>query len=186
MYEICVQQMFDAIAAAARGERLERMGNDDSRVFHQGVYATQGHDRWIAITLVQPEDWDRLRASFALRDASSSAERHVILQALAAELVDHELAAKLQSLHIAAGAVQDIEDLVEHDPELAARGALMTLDHPLLGTFGHIRTPVTFSRSKLAPYRPPRIGEHSHDIARTLSGLSDARIAALEAAGVFK
>lgn len=186
MYEICVQQMFDAIAAATRDERPQRMGNDDARVFHQGVYRASGTDRWIAITLFEPADWERVRSHFGLDEADDAAHRHSRLSTLAARHSDQELTAQLQQLNIAAGAVQDIEDLVEHDPQLKARGALVTLDHPLLGDFGHIRTPITFSRSSVAPYRPPRIGEHGHDIARTLSGLSDARIAELDQAGVFK
>jgi crotonobetainyl-CoA:carnitine CoA-transferase CaiB-like acyl-CoA transferase len=186
MYEICVQQMADAIAAAARGERVERTGNDDPRVFHQGVYRCLGDDRWIAITLHEREDWERVRAHFALDTGETKAARDAALSALAATLHDHKLAAELQLLGIAAGAVQDIEDMLERDPQLAARGALLTLDHPLLGPFGHVRTPVSFSRSTLAPYRAPRIGEHSREIARTLSGLDEARIEALEAAGVFQ
>lgn len=186
MYEICVQQMSEAIAAAARGERVERTGNDDPRVFHQGVYRCLGEDRWIAITLHVREDWERLRAQFGLPAVESKPDRDAVLSALASTRHDHALAAELQSNGITAGAVQDIEDMLENDPQLAARGALVTLDHPLLGPFGHVRTPVTFSRSTLAPYRAPRIGEHSHEIARTLSGLDEARIVALEAAGVFK
>jgi len=186
MYEICVQQMFDAIAAAARGERPERQGNDDARVFHQGVYPSRGEDRWIAITLFEHADWERLCAQFGLEDATSVQRRQEILSAFTAQHIDQELAEKLQALNIAAGVVQDIEDLMERDAQLAARGALVTLDHPLLGAFGHMRTPVSFSRNIVTPYRPPRIGEHSHEIARTLCGLPEARIQALEAAGVFK
>jgi crotonobetainyl-CoA:carnitine CoA-transferase CaiB-like acyl-CoA transferase len=186
MYEICVQQMHDAIAAAARGERPERSGNHDARCFHQGVYLTLGEDRWIAISIHTADDWERLRARFQLPQATSTEERDAVLTALAQSHVDHELAEQLQAIQIAASAVQDIEDMLERDPQLAARAPLPLLDHPILGAFGHIRTPVTFSRSVLAPYRPPRLGEHSHEIARTLSGLTDARIEALEAAGVFK
>lgn len=186
MYEICVQQMFDAITAAAKGERPERTGNDDARVFHQGVYPCAGDDRWIAITLFERDDWERLRAQLGLAEAGSASQRHEVLSTFAARHMDSELAEQLQGIGIAAGVVQDIEDVLERDPQLAARGALVTLDHPLLGAFGHIRTPVSFSRSVVAPYRPPRIGEHSNDIARTLSGLAEARIQALEAAGVFK
>src|SRR5690606_17654056 len=112
-------QMFDAIAAAARGERPERTGNDDARVFHQGVYPCQGDDRWIAITLFEPADWARLRARFGLAEAGSSAHRHEILGAFTAQHVDHDLAEQLQRLDIAAGAVQDIEDLLERDSPLA-------------------------------------------------------------------
>lgn len=186
MYEICVQQMYDAIAAASRGETPERVGNDDARVFHQGVYPCRGTDRWIALTLFDAADWTRLREHFALAEADSAAQRHAVLRAFTPQWTDHELAAGLQALNIAAGVVQDIEDLIEHDPPLAARGALVTLAHPLLGAFGHMRTPVSFSRSIVTPYRPPRIGEHSHVIARTLSGLAEERIQALEAAGVFQ
>jgi crotonobetainyl-CoA:carnitine CoA-transferase CaiB-like acyl-CoA transferase len=186
MYEICVQQMYDAIVAAARGETPERRGNDDPRVFHQGVYATQGEDRWIAISLQFAADWEQLRAHFKLPAADSPEQRDAALRALAAQHSDRALAEQLQALKIAAGAVQDIEDLLEHDPQIAARGALVTLDHPILGPFGHVRTPITFSRSVVEPYRPPRIGEHSHDIARELSGLDDTRIAELDQAGVFR
>ena len=46
------------------------------------------------------------------------------------------------------------------------RGALVTLDHPLLGPFGHVRTPLAFSRSRIEPFRAPRIGEHTRARSR--------------------
>ena len=73
--------------------------------------------------------------------------------------------AALQSAGIAAGVVQDIEDLMERDPQLSARGSLIPLEHAVLGTFGHMRTPMTLSRGQLQPYRAPNIGEHSGSIA---------------------
>ena len=91
----------------------------------------------------------------------------------------------LQSAGIAAGVVQDIEDLMERDSQLAFRGALVTLAHPLLGPFGHIRTPLSFSRSLIEPYRAPGLGEHTDVIAR-LAGLSPERVAQLRERGVFK
>ena len=93
---------------------------------------------------------------------------------------------KLQTAGIAAGVVQDIEDLLERDPQIAARQALIPLDHPVLGSFGHVRTPISFSVSSVAPYRAPAIGEHSADIARELCGLSAARIDELQRLGVFR
>jgi crotonobetainyl-CoA:carnitine CoA-transferase CaiB-like acyl-CoA transferase len=82
--------------------------------------------------------------------------------------------------------VQDVQDLLERDPGLSARGALVELDHPLLGAFGHMRTPITFSRSAVQPYRAPALGEHTHELARTLCELAPARIAELEAKGVLR
>ena len=75
---------------------------------------------------------------------------------------------------------------MEADPQIAARGSLARIEHPLLGEFGHMRTPVTFSRSIAQPYRAPNMGEHSHSIAKELCGISDARIAELESLGVFR
>ena len=182
MYEICVQQMADAIAAAARGESTIRQGNRDARVFHQGVYAAQGDDRYVAITLFDQREWSLL----PLGAATTADARDAALAQWLRGRVDHEAAAQLQSLGIAAGVVQDIEDLMEHDPAIKERGALVQLDHPLLGAFGHMRTPLTFSRSRVEPYRPPMLGEHSRHIAAALCKLTATRITELESLEIFK
>ncbi|MBM0106308.1 CoA transferase [Steroidobacter sp. S1-65] len=186
MYEICVQQMHDAIVAAARGERPTRQGNDDARTFHQGVYPAAGDDQWVAIRLGSQADWQRLCAIAKLDATSSPQAANVALSAWCREHDPHALMEQLQAAGIAAGVVQDIEDLIERDPQINARHALLDLDHPLLGTFGHVRTPISFSSSATAPYRAPSIGEHSIAIARELCGLSDARIDELQQLGVFR
>ena len=99
---------------------------------------------------------------------------------------DHAIAAQLQEAGIAAGALQDCEDLMEHDPQIATRGALVTLDHPMLGPFGHVATPIRFSRDVPQPFRAPGMGEHCRDVAQSICGLSPSRFDELEAAGVFK
>ena len=98
---------------------------------------------------------------------------------------DHAIAAELQQAGIAAGALQDSEDLMDTDPQIAARAALVTLDHAVLGPFAHIATPLAFSRDAMQPFRAPSMGEHAHEVARSISGLSDMRIAELDAKGVF-
>ena len=98
---------------------------------------------------------------------------------------DHAIAAELQASGIACGVVQDCEDMIEKDPQLALRDALAMLDHPLLGRFGHVNTPLRFSRDVFEPYRAPSMGEHCAEVARDICGLSPDRIAALTAAGVF-
>jgi crotonobetainyl-CoA:carnitine CoA-transferase CaiB-like acyl-CoA transferase len=186
MYEICVQQMYDAIAAAAEGARPSRTGNDDARTFSQGVYPTNSNDRWIAITLRTEAEWHSLCELAPLDPQVTGAEREERLSAWTRHHCDTQLAEMLQARGIAAGTVQDIEDLVDRDPQLAHRRALIPLDHPRLGPFGHVRAPFSFSRSEIAPFRAPRLGEHSHDIAQQLCALTPERIAELEALGVFR
>jgi crotonobetainyl-CoA:carnitine CoA-transferase CaiB-like acyl-CoA transferase len=97
-----------------------------------------------------------------------------------------EIVAALQAIGIAAGAVQDCGDMIDSDPQLAARGALVELDHPVLGPFDHIATPIRFSRDDPRPYRAPRMGEHTREVAQDICGLSEAEFEGLESEGVFK
>lgn len=175
MYEICVQQMRDYLAAAKRGERPQRTGNADPAVFFQDVFPAAGNDRWVAISLADEEEQARLLALTGPDIAQWTRARS-----------DREIAELLQGEGFAAGALQDCEDLMEHDPQMATRAALVTLDHPHLGPFGHVATPIRFSRDAFAPFRAPGMGEHCREVARTICGLPEPRIAELEAAGVFQ
>lgn len=190
MYEICVQQMSTAIAKSARGENVQRQGNRDTQVFHQGVYstqgATQGGDRWVALTLFTKGDWQTLADHARLGTANTPDERDALLAHWLRAQVDTNVVSQLQSLGIAAGVVQDIEDMIDNDAQLQARGALIPLPHPLLGAFGHVRTPITFSRSEVTPFQAPAIGEHNRHIATTLCGLSNERVVELESLELFK
>ena len=123
MYEICVQQMMPAIVAAQRGLVPQRMGNADASVLEQNVYPARGEDRWVAITLFDESERQKLED---LAGGRSVAE-------WTGEQDDHELVALLQSEGLAAGVVQDIEDLIEKDMPLMRRGALIDLPHPKLG-----------------------------------------------------
>ncbi|MEN9705799.1 MAG: hypothetical protein RLZZ393_1678, partial [Pseudomonadota bacterium] len=175
MYEICVQQMWPAICQAQAGHEVLRTGNADAAVHHQDVYPAAGEDRWIAISL---------------RDAAQRNTLHELagtadIGGWTATQDAHALAARLQAAGIAAGAVQDIEDLFERDPGLMARGALMPIEHAKLGLFGHVRAPMTFSQDRIDAFRPPGIGEHSRQVAIEVAGLLASRVDALEAEGVF-
>ncbi|MBO9726967.1 MAG: CoA transferase [Novosphingobium sp.] len=175
MYEICVQQMRSSLEAARRGECPQRMGNADASIFSQGIFPSAGNDRWIAITLFNADDEAKLKALTG-DDVSAWTRGRT----------DHAAVDILQRAGIAAGVLQDCEDMIENDPQLSSRGALVTLDHPLLGPFGHVNTPMRFSRDAFAPFRAPGMGEHYREIARLLSGLADDRIDELAAAGVFQ
>jgi len=176
MYEICVQQMADAIRATQAGDTPVRRGNDDPQVHRQGVFPAAGEDRWVAISVFDATQWQRLCALAGGEDIAAWTRTQD----------DHALVARLQAAGLAAGVVQDIQDLLERDPALQARGALVPIEHARLGRFGHLRTPMSFSADPVEPFRPPGIGEHSVAVARELAGLAAERVAALDALGVFK
>ena len=186
MYEICVQQMHREIVAAADGATPRRLGNRDPSVFHQGLYPARGDDRWVAITLFDTADWRRLREHAGLPDAHAADAIDATIARWTTTLDADDCAAALQAAGIAAGSAQDVEDLVDRDPQIRFRQALVETGHPLLGAFPHLRTPIALSATPVSIGPAPRLGEHSLDVARTLCGLGAERIEALRAMGVFK
>jgi crotonobetainyl-CoA:carnitine CoA-transferase CaiB-like acyl-CoA transferase len=180
MYEVCVQQMRAALVA---GTDATRSGNADSRVFHQGVYAAAGDDRWVAVTIDTAAQWAAFARAERL-DAGAYAPDETLARWCALR-PDAAAAERLQDLGIAAGAVQDMAELFD-DAQLQSRRPLVPLVHPSLGEFGHVRTPIDFSRSTVTPFRAPSMGEHDRQIAVDICGLTPARYAALADLGVFR
>lgn len=175
MYEICVQQMRDSLAQARAGERPQRRGNEDPRYYWQGLLRCLGEDRWVALSLPTAAD-ERLLHAVTGDDPS----------AWAAAREDFEVMAALQVAGIRCGALQDCEDMIEKDSQLASREALVELDHPLLGRFGHVNTPLAFSRDRFAPFRAPSLSEHAAEILGEICGFDAERIAELDRNGVLK
>src|SRR5690606_29863371 len=100
MYEVCVQQMLDAILRTQSGEAPRRAGNEDSNVAHQDVYPAAGHDRWVAISCTSQEELGILQALAGGSDIAAWTSR----------LDAKEAAERLQDAGVGAAAVQDIED----------------------------------------------------------------------------
>ena len=175
MYEICVQQMWPALEDAQRGEPPQRTGNADARYHWQGLLPASGTDRWVAVSVADAQQWRQVQAlagTHALADWTRTQS-------------DQDLVQQLQGMGVMAGAVHDVEDLVA-DPDLVARHALVQLPHPLLGPFGHVRTPMSFSANPCTPFQAPRIGEHTREVALNLAGVDVERFAALKASGVLE
>jgi len=175
MYEICVQQMWPAIRDAQLGSPPQRTGNADAGSYRQDVFPAAGEDRWIAISVSTAAQWRRLCELAGGED----------IAAWTRSLPEREAVETLQAEGIAAGVLQDIQDLMEDDPGLAKRGALMDIEHARLGRFGHVRTPISFSRDRIEAFRAPNLGEHSREIAG-LAGMDAGRFESLESLGVFR
>jgi len=176
MYEICVQQMYDAFVQTQTGTPPTRQGNNDAHWYRQDLWPARGDDRWVAVSIADEEQWQQLC------DLAGGDD----IAAWTASQQDADVMAILQEAGIAAGVVQDIEDVVEHDASLAARGALVDLPHTVLGNFGHVRTPIDFSATPTQPFRAPGMGEHNEAVAVNMAGLSEARFAELTDLGVFQ
>jgi crotonobetainyl-CoA:carnitine CoA-transferase CaiB-like acyl-CoA transferase len=93
----------------------------------------------------------------------------------------------LQERGVPAGAVQDGRDLVEHDPQLRARGFYVPLRHPAAGTFLHEGVPIRLTRTPGGVRIPaPQLGADTDAVLREIAGFPPQRIQRLRDGGVLR
>ena len=176
------------------GRDVEPPGNDVAGSVLSGAFRCAGHDRWVAVELEDLDDWAALCAllecpELGVDDTEQAAERRdelvAVLEAWAAERSPHTAALILQQAGLAAGAVQDMED-VYRDPVLRERGFVVEVDQPDLGVIEYPQSPHRLSATP-GRYRcpGPRLGEHTDEILREWLGLDDDEIEDLVDAGAI-
>ncbi len=178
------------------GGRAAQRGNAVLYACPHGVYPSAGEDRWVAIAVVGDEAWERFRAavgwpsepglaSLAGRLAAAADLDRRVAEWTGARGAE-EAAATLQAAGVSAMPVQNGDDH-RADPHLAARGALVTVQHPEIGPERHSGNPIRLSRTPLAPPAPaPRLGADSEDVLTRVLGLSRAEVARLAEDGVVR
>ncbi|MGA9859907.1 MAG: formyl-CoA transferase [Solirubrobacteraceae bacterium] len=70
---------------------------------------------------------------------------------------------ELNAINVPCGPVLDTEELL-NDPDLAATGMIVEVDHPERGTFKTVGCPFTLSDSPVEVKRSPLLGEHSEEV----------------------
>ncbi|WP_202320433.1 CaiB/BaiF CoA transferase family protein [Archaeoglobus neptunius] len=83
---------------------------------------------------------------------------------------------------IPCGAVNTIEEVIEH-PQTRHRGTVVDVEYPGLGEIKLFNNPVKFSGFEVKVRRPPKLGEHTDEILRSV-GISEEEIEALRKEGV--
>ncbi|UCE84836.1 MAG: CoA transferase [Deltaproteobacteria bacterium] len=131
----------------ANGREPRRLGNRALHAAPHGCYPCRGEDRWCAIAVFGDAEWERLCAvagrpewvtdpRFATQPArlehAEALDREIA--AWTSSQTDYALMEALQSAGIAAGVVQNIEDQMRRDPQLAARGFFESIEHLVKGT----------------------------------------------------
>ncbi|HEX2931193.1 MAG TPA: CoA transferase [Candidatus Binatia bacterium] len=164
-----------------------------------GPYQCKGDDRWCVVAVYEQDEWERLvklleksglksNAKFAthLQRVRHREELDKWLTSWTSQHDPYEVMETLQGIGICAAVVQDVEDQFKNDKQYAATGFLVNLTEPEAGDIVTENVPLRLSETPgkvrgLAPL----MGEHTHEIARNLLGLSDAEIKKLDEEKVF-
>jgi crotonobetainyl-CoA:carnitine CoA-transferase CaiB-like acyl-CoA transferase len=159
-----------------------------------GPYQCKGDDRWCVISVYTEAEWERFAAlleksglrrheKFAthLGRVRHKQELDQWVTSWTSRHDPYEVMEAVQAIGIGAAVVQDVEDQFKHDPQYAATGFLVRMTEPEAGEVVTEGVPIRLSETPgqvrgLAPL----MGEHTHEIARNVLGLSDADIAQLE------
>lgn len=116
-------------------------------------------------------------------DAPLSAAEWEGLEQEVATLTRAEAMAALQARGLRAGAVHDLQDVMD-DPHLNARGFVGTDEHPVAGVRTVPGVAWLYDGERPRLLHAPLLGVDTDDVLRS-AGVDDARIAALRAAGAL-
>ncbi len=89
----------------------------------------------------------------------------------------------LLKVGVPCGAVNTIREVIDH-PQTKHRKTIVEVDYPGLGKIKLFNNPVKFSGFEVEVRRPPKLGEHTEEILRSL-GFRDSEIEELRSEGVI-
>jgi len=182
------------------GREPQRHGNRSLHAAPHGCYRCKGEDAWCAITVVSDAEWECfcgvlarpewVRAPRFATRAARLANVDDLDQRIEEWTVDrsaYDVMAALQEVGIAAGVVQNVEDQLRRDRQLAARGFFEKVPHLVKGEviatgvpLGLTGTPGRSGRAGAA------LGQDNDAVFGELLGMSRQEIQECIAAGVIE
>lgn len=181
----------------AYGNVLGRDGNRSPRAAPQGVYACAGDDKWLALSVLDDEQWSALVKALGSPDwALDPALGTAAGRRSAHDLIDERLGdwaaatdlASAVSTLIDAGvpAAPAFDPRVVHtNPQFAARRYFEVVDHPVAGSLETPTLPFRYeSRDHWIDSPAPTLGQHNVEVLESI-GVTSTEIDALTAAGTI-
>lgn len=156
-------------------------------------------ERWCAIAVFSDEEWkgfcdvignppwtkeERFATLLGRKENEDELDRRVEEWTL--EKPPEEVMMMMQQAGVAAGVVQDGEDLLTRDPQLKERGFYVYLDHPEAGVIAHDGLTFTLSATPGEIRRAPLLGEHNDYVYREILGFSEEEVDQLIIDGVLE
>jgi crotonobetainyl-CoA:carnitine CoA-transferase CaiB-like acyl-CoA transferase len=177
------------------GHVFERHGNRDVNMAPHGIYPAAGDDAWVAVTCATDGQWRSLAELVGRRDLASLSlsdrlartdEVDRLVGRWTAAFSPTDVADRCRAKGVPAHAVQSSAECAA-DPQLAARGHFVEVEHQTMG-------PVTVEGPRILLSRtpgrvasgPPALGQHSWEVLSEILGYDEDRIADLYALEVIE
>jgi crotonobetainyl-CoA:carnitine CoA-transferase CaiB-like acyl-CoA transferase len=176
-----------------------RMGNRSSDAAPHNTYRCRGEERWCAIAVFTNEEWQSFTSVIGspawtndpkFATLSARKENEDELDRLIEEwTINHsaeEVMNLMQAGGVAAGVLQNGEDLLEYDPQLKHRHLFWELDHAETGAYHAPRPSFVLSKASCELRSAPLVGEHNDYAMKEILGMPDEEIAELVIEGVLE
>lgn len=193
MYEAMLTLIPEAVIdLTMNGVEPRRVGNRDRQKAPHGIYPAAGEDRWLALSIADDQSWQAFCNVVGRTDLASDARfanapaRLKNVEALDAEVASctsahdlYEMVVQLQTAGVMAGPVLRSDELLDN-PQLDARGMVVSIDHPVANRHRHLGLPWTMDSLGTRSTRAPLLGEHSREIIIGLLGRTEAEYEQME------
>jgi len=165
----------------------EKYSNYVSRL---GPVAERKDDRWCVIAVFNDDEWQAFcnvignpswtrdpKFSTLLKRKENEDELDNLVQEWTTQRSPEEVMMLMQQAGVAAGVVQDAEDILVSDPQLRTRGYYVYLDHSVVGNSAYdgIAYKLSETPGKLTR-AAPRIGEHTEYVCQEILGMTEEQI----------
>jgi len=182
------------------GRIQSRRGNQHPYAAPHGVYRCRGDERWCAIAIFTDDEWrsfceaigrpswtkESKFATFLNRKGNES-ELNRLVEEWTLTHTAEEVMDLLQAVGVAAGVVQNGQDILECDSQLQHRHHFWVFEHPETGRHVTEVAPYRLSRTPGEPrWAAPCLGEHNDYVCTQILGMSDEEFVELLADGVFE
>ena len=175
-----------------------RMGNRCIYAVPHNAYRCRGEDRWCTIAVYDDEEWKNFcevignppwtkkpQFSTLLARKKNEEELDRLVEEWTINHSANEVMTMMQEAGVAAGVVQNTEDILEHDPQLKHLHFFWQVDHPIIGKHYSAASPFVLSKSPCELKPAPLLGEHNEYAYKEILGMSDEEIAELVIEGVI-
>ncbi len=188
--------MYVGTWVASRGYEPRRI----SESAHPSIVPFQNFrtaDGWIVVACPKQKFWERLCEAIGRPDladdprfatfAGRNEHREELVPELRNAFADRgteEWLATLSAAGVPNARVNDVAQALA-EPQVGARGGVVELEHPRLGTVRQVATPLRVGDEEKPARRAPFRGEHTEGVLADLCGYSRERVHALAEAGAL-